>query len=90
MSGTEWTEPGQGATCGELFDWLLRESSEQTPQGYAASQNLLRIYNPTGLLYDAYTASSHTPEACWHIATNLRLTGAPLTDEDLVRIAEAK
>lgn len=78
VSGTEWTEPGQGATWRDLRGVLRRNAS----------------YRIKG---------SPSYEADWHVAlraqrqaagydrrTNLRLTGAPLTAEDLKRIAEAK
>jgi hypothetical protein len=77
MSGTEWTEPGQGATCGQLLNTMHpRNKPIWKPRGVRrlALENLVRIDN----------------RYPYETRTNLRLTGHPLTAEDLQNIAEAK
>ena len=68
MSGTEWTEPGQGATLRQLF---------AAPIACAVSRKAILLHQIDG-----------TRNFCKR--TNLRLTGEPLTAEDIQRIAEAK
>lgn len=80
MNGTEWTEPGQGVTLGEIYSKLVRRQRE---------------IPVSELLYDlcsgVFSDVTNTPGTRnWTDRTNLRLTGAPLTAEDLQRIAEAK
>ncbi len=69
MSGTEWTEPGRGATVGDLVD------------SYCAARGDWRIDHLIRRL------AAEPPD--W-LRSNLRLTGEPLTAEDLERIARAK
>ncbi len=73
MSGTEWTEPGQGATVAELRQKFGRIMTLTTKEADAVM----------GLLDNGKRKD-------WSVRTNLRLTGAPLTAEDLKRIAECK
>lgn len=71
MNGTEWTEPGQGATVGELRRWAGTE--------IGAAHWHLREW-----LKVKATLSSKRG------GTNLRLTGSPLTADDLKRIEECE
>ena len=74
MNGTEWTEPGQGATVADLLAAI--EPMEHTPGGYQ-SKKWARAYNAMAALP-------------FKAVTNLRLTGQPLTAADVQRIAGAK
>lgn len=68
MSGTEWTEPGKGATVGDVLDAYCAAVDEWNTE--------------------------HLPKRIAHLHNsiderariNLRLTGSPLTAEDLKRI----
>lgn len=76
MNGTEWTELGQGATIRDLFDSMSGE------EGTGQADTHLRV------LANPFRFGSQPVR--WGYRTNLRLTGHPLTAEDLKRIAEAK
>jgi len=81
MSGTEWTEPGQGADLGQL-------ATATTNDGQLNRNLTYRQRNETdGLL--RLVAALQPKEIGYRYRTNLRLTGAPLTEDDLRRIAEA-
>jgi hypothetical protein len=83
MNGTEWTDPGQGATVMQLKEAVATINLEG--DSYVdATGHLLQI--ATRVSSDAYMVTGLD----WDYRTNLRLTGAPLTAEDLRRIAEAK
>lgn len=74
QQGTEWTEPGQGATLHELSASMSVHESGAA----AASEHLLLIAVRRGF-------------GSWgSYRTNLRLTGAPLTAEDIENIGRAK
>ena len=76
MNGTEWTEPGQGATVGMLCKALaLYESERSEPEWNRAYGRL-----PAG----SCDATKNLRR------TNLRLTGHPLTAEDLKRIEQCE
>lgn len=76
MSGTEWTEPGKGATTGELTDAIHRDINA----GFGDDRE--RAFDRMDVIEgDHYAANPRT---------NLRLTGAPLTAEDVERISHAK
>jgi hypothetical protein len=68
MNGTEWTEPGQGATLRNLF---------AAPIACAAYRKAILLHQIDG-----------TRNFCKR--TNLRLTGHPLTAQDLDRIAKCE
>ena len=74
MNGTEWVGPGQGATLGDLLD----EAAEQ------------RMYTDELRAKSLAFAAVMGYEESAKYRTNLRLTGEPLTSEDIARIAEAK
>jgi hypothetical protein len=63
-SGTEWTEPGQGATVSEI--WRVIRGAVC----FAAHRRIMDMVEPV------------------ERRTNLRLTGEPLTAEDLKRIEQ--
>lgn len=72
--GTVWVAPGEGATVARLFEDaenLLMRLSGATPLTKSAFQNLAKQIKALG--------QDHR--------TDLALTGAPLTDYDLKRIA---
>ncbi len=80
MNGTEWTEPGQGATAKDLYEAICLAFGGTSPTGATtASLNAIAKIAGGGLV-----------PRFWANRTNLRLTGEPLTAEDLKRIAEAK
>ncbi len=70
MSGTEWTEPGQGSRINTLWDRIFNDSPN--PNGIAdkALDNLRRLARPEG----------GGPKN-WTAYTNIRLTGEPLAKE---------
>ncbi len=72
--GTAWTEPGQGATGNELAEAI--HASHDSEDKIISWEKCDSFY--TRLL-----------PLKWR-QTNLRLTGAPLTAEDLKRISECK
>lgn len=74
MNGTEWTEPGRGATVADIWRRLLHDGQPDNIE-YAKRARELRL--------------KWTDERA-AVRTNLRLTGAPLNEYDLRRIAEAK
>lgn len=73
--GTEWTEPGQGATA----ENLRRAVHDAAIPGVESSKAILNLQTMYGRI--GFDGPSRT---------NLRLTGQPLTSEDLKRIAECK
>ena len=75
--GTEWTEPGQGSNLKDLWFSVARLTSK------AAIRAQQRIVDITPINAGYYGVLSCYP-------TNLRLTGEPLTAEDLERIAKCK
>ncbi len=75
MNGTEWTEPGRGATTLKLYETVIRYSD----------------LNARSHLCELAADHGGWRHGGWdEHRTNLRLTGAPLTAEDLARIARAK
>ncbi len=75
--GTEWTEPGKGATAAQLWQATYTASMEYNREiTTEALNNLLYLKEYRHLSPDH--------------GTNLRLTGEPLTAEDVQRIAECK
>ncbi len=74
--GTEWTEPGTGT----LADILLMDFNWTRRTPAAESWGCKAIARARGNLERMW--ASHR--------TNLRLTGEPLTAEDVQRIAECK
>jgi hypothetical protein len=101
MSGTEWTEPGKGATADDLNQALRNISRPSVIRGGnpEAARNRLRELALANVsvgdepiqiqLRNGGTRIVATPQN-WTYRTNLRLTGEPLTAEDLARIAEAR
>jgi hypothetical protein len=75
MSGTEWTEPGKGATIYDLI-----EAVELANVGQDTDEKQQTI--------DMIEANPKASSGFY--VTNLKLTGAPLTAEDLERIGRAK
>jgi hypothetical protein len=75
-AGTEWTEPGQGDSVGKLQAELFEDST--LPLTDKAFQNLAVLVRTKIGAFD------------WQRRTNLRLTGSPLTAQDLENIARAK
>ena len=73
MNGTEWTEPGEGATIDEFVNAI---ATTRPPSMFQDSIELYRTLE--------------NDEGDPRLKTNLRLTGAPLTADDLERIAQAK
>jgi len=78
--GTEWTEPGKGAQLDDLWRAIIPAATGTQ----RASNHVLRLAHPT-----PPTKGRPFPSD-WYHRTNLRLTGEPLTAEDVQRIAEAK
>jgi hypothetical protein len=79
MTGTKWTGPGKGATAGELGAALPRfVTAEEFPMRRKAGLRVQSLAHPNG--FGAPMSQART---------NLRLTGEPLTGEDLARIAAA-
>lgn len=78
--GTVWTEPGQGATAGELWDEI--RSAGRIPVD-AKTEHAIAAH-----VIALATRGTSVPN--WNLSTNLRLTGSPLTAEDIKRILEAK
>jgi len=81
--GTEWTEPGNGATVVAL----IQAGGFQGPRvsGWivdAWTHDVIALGERLEKAFDSSVWQKHH--------TNLRLTGAPLTAEDVARIAEAK
>lgn len=89
MNGTEWTEPGQGATLGELFDACEAGIPKDR---ISAEFSGLTIRDNEGMRQARQKAfECGTPSrARWEQRTNLRLTGSPLTAEDLKRIEQCE
>lgn len=81
MNGTEWTEPGQGATVSELI------------KATRATKLIQPCWMGVAQLWDGATHHSGYIKATKRtdrIRTNLRLTGAPLQASDLENIAKCK
>jgi hypothetical protein len=76
--GTAWTEPGQGATLQGLWDAL--------PSAKSSSEYRSVPRRRLGKL----ALSPGTSSGTWSHRTNLLLTGAPLTAEDVKRIAKCE
>lgn len=90
MTGTEWTAPGQGASVGEIHDAVCG------PDRWGEkAKKLTEIPNPIGkdLVHSALahlcTLIRMESQYDWG-KSNLRLTGSPLTAEDLKRIADCE
>jgi hypothetical protein len=80
MNGTEWTESGRGATCGQLIDAAI--------DFYAAPEHPAMAHVRSLAARDS---SRHIDCVMdWDRETNLRLTGEPLTAEDLKRIEQCE
>jgi hypothetical protein len=77
MNGTEWTEPGQGATARELIEAI--ESSFRSGTG-VPSFYIGNAGKKISLRFFGHTES----------ATNLSLTGLPLNLYDVARVGEAR
>lgn len=78
MSGTRWTEPGQGAEIGDLHDAVCgasRWDRPSTDEEHAALKYLIDVLN--------------MPKRP-HYRTNLALTGEPLQASDLENISKCK
>lgn len=80
-NGTQWVEPGQGATISELWSAVFNNTPGLAREADATLDAMRRRARPE---------PGPVIRTFWRKATNLRLTGAPLTAEDLKRIAEAK
>lgn len=78
MNGTEWTEPGQGATVAELRSVIHGAIHAASITGTA---HLTAAHDHVHRLANGKDARRRT---------NLRLTGKPLTAEDIQRIEEAE
>jgi hypothetical protein len=72
MTGTAWTKPGKGATVGEFLDSLLHAKADWR-SSWTARYHLGEL----GRVRHGFNEAQKT---------NLSLTGAPLTAEDLRRI----
>lgn len=74
MLGTNWTEPGEGAT---LEDLAIRLRAQFKADSDRIDARILTIW---------HRLHGKTPEP---ISTPLELTGARMTDQDLVRFMSA-
>lgn len=80
QSGTEWTAPGQGATVKRIVAALSDMDPAKQTAFECAAWNCALSHLPAG-----------SADAVKNLRrTNLRLTGSPLTAEDLKRIAECE
>lgn len=81
MSGTAWTAPGQGAELLQLAKAAGFKLLYEPSKADLANEMLAHL-----------DAQAHTSEqdTDWEAKTNLSLTGAPLTPEDLERIAKCE
>lgn len=76
--GTAWTKPGQGATVCDLLSGLRNRIGAE----HVAAKRAARLY--------LYSLSVEGHHECGCSRTNLRLTGAPLTEYDIRRIEQCE
>lgn len=83
MTGTRWTEPGQGATVEQFMD-TLGDTYRYSGTGFHPA--MANMYSILRLDSNGAPTNFDMPNR----RTNLALTGEPLTADDVRRIGEAK